>query len=1036
MNHSTRVKLFLLLLAFAACWFPARARAAERLPLTFLLPKTSVPPVIDGVINDAEWKDAVAVTGEVNVHEGNNYSIRQVTYWLTWDEQHLYVAMRSPLLPGEKLHRAVRGRARNDGDLVFDDTLEMYFYPKSYPQHITAFYQLLINSVNRIINTKICPTIGQNFPDWTPDCRMESRVTPDDKYWEAEFVMNVASMEVSKPMQEGENWSILLARNFTSPGWIQASLPETPGTGYFEPQGYPQFTLAANIPAVKCTDFGDILRGHLAPAVTIVNPTANTTSVHYVLSVLQNNATVASANADVTLAPGAQQQPALKLDLPDAARGDSYTADILVTQEGKPLYHDWVPFQIDPNYQRRLARTRPALNYDFTGHYNPVRNLLAYTINIIDFPQKARFAYATVTVRDDKGAAVASARASKMIEDQAKANLPVPMLAQGTYTAESKLFAANGTALDTQHFTFAKLDEAKEFPWYKNNIGITEENFYPFPAMTVNKDVVTCWNRAVTFDGVALPRSIVAGGDNLLTNGIALYGDFGGKSRQCIPTQALKVTKAKTGRVEMTGGGTLAGLTVQTKTAMELDGFTLMSLTLTPKGKVPLDKLYIDIPLSAQQARLLMANGADSICKLVPLTDGLVWNSMQMKINPMPRGNFIPQIWIGNSHRGLCWFADDDRGWVPNDNKPGLEIIRAGKVVTLRMNLISEPYLIDQPRTITFGVIASPMKPKVRGSRLTEVDFGDTFGVVGMENSNWSSVIPNTSYEASKQQVDNKMPRWPYLDALAKVIPCICAGWVCTSDRKTLNYFNEEMGDASLTRTAQDHYVYYLREWVRKAGIYGIYHDCMSPRLYRNLGDAMAYTLPDGTIQPGWGITYDREFLKRLWVMLLQEGKMPPDIRANGGGIIPSFGFLSNLNTGECSLFVSESNDLDFMDFFTPEYMQFFNPDTWGMNVNWMGANGGWIKVDGATAKGREAIRHHEAVLTGCAYLDGITRLNNGSQNPTLQFARWGMGQTDVDFHPDLGADGLRHLREPGNEDERLDAPEQSALRGGEYRPH
>lgn len=1004
MYCSTRWKLYISLIVcvFTISMLSVCAVAAERVPLSFMLPKSAVPPTIDGVINDTEWKDAVAVSGVIyqNPPRGNNYSVRQATYWLTWDARHIYVAMRSPLLPGEKLHRAVRGKARDDGDLVFDDTIELYFYPKSHPQQVYAFYQLLINSVSRIIDTKICPSIGQNYPDWTADCLMMNRVTPDNKFWEAEVALNVASLDVTTPLQDGEFWSILMARNFTFPSWSQVALPLVPGNGYFEPQGYPQFTLASNVPAVKCYDFGDILHGHLAPNITIVNPANTATTLHYELSVLKNTTVAASVNTDVALAAGAQVQPVLTLDVPDTSIGQTYTLDILITQDGKSIYHDWVPFEIEPSYMRDLTMKVPEISYSFKGNYNSVRNLLSYTIDIIDLPQKARYSYATVTLRDVKGATVTSGRAPKMIEDQSKANMPVPVLKVGAYTVESQLFAADGVSLGTQKFDFSKLDEKKEFPWYQNNIGITEECFPPFTPMTVKKDVVTCWNRAVTFDGLALPKSIVAGGNNLLTKGITLYGQFNGQVKQCNPTQALKVTKAKSGRVEMTGAGTLANLSIQTKTSMELDGFTLISLTLTPNGKVPLDKLYIDIPLSAQDAQLLMAMGVDLVNKNVPQEDGPIWSSLDMKINAMSRGNFIPQIWLGNYRRGLCWFADDDRGWIPNDKKPALELSRTGKTILLRMNLINEAYTIDAPRTITFGVIASPMKPIARGLRLTEVDFSDTFGVVGMDDSNWSSVIPNKPYAASKQQVDSKINRWPYLDALAKVNPCICAGWVCTSDRKTLSYFNAEMGDASLTRTAQDHYVYYLREWIRQAGIYGIYHDCMSPRLYRNIDDGMAYTLPDGTIQPGWDITYDREFLKRLWVMFAQEGKTPPDIRANGGGIIPSFGFLSNLNTGECSLFVNDSYDLDFMDFFKPEYLQFFNPDTWGMNVSWMGANGSWIKVDGNTATGRETRRHHEAVLNGCAYLNGITRLNNGSQNATTQFARWGMGKTDVVFHP------------------------------------
>lgn len=1014
MSCSIRWQKPFLLLIFALVFgvLSLYACAAERNPLAFLLPKTATAPVIDGVINEVEWQNALAISGVANSRgDDDGYSVRQVTYWLCWDEQHLYVAMRSPMLPGEKLRQAVRGMTVWFDSLLFDDTFDLYLHPKSYGQPGYAVYQLVIDSANRAMQKKYFQTergsfSGQNHPDWTKDCAMANHVTPDGKYWESEVALNSASFALKQPLKDGDVWSILLVRNFTTPNWSRVTLPKAGNDNIFIPTGYPQFTLASNIPVVKCVDFGDILHGHLAPSIIISNPTASTARVHCTLSVLKGMTEIGNAQADVSLSPGEQQKPELTLDVPGAAKGDKYTADLLITRDGTSLYHDWVSFEIEPKALFAVTSPLPVGDFRFTGTYNPVRNLLGYTLDIIDMPQKTRYAYAMVTVRNGVGVVVASGRVAKMIEDQAKATLALPVLPVGPYSAETKLFAADGSVLGTQSIAFTRLDEAKEFPWYHNDIGITEECFFPFTPMTVKSDVVTCWNRAVTFDGMALPRSIVAGGAELLTDGIALYGDFQGKSLKCQPTQKLQVTKAKTGRVEMVGGGALVNLAVQTKTYMELDGFTLMSLTLTPKGKVALDKLYIDIPLSAQQTRLLYVTGAntETYTAQVAAQPGTMWTSMDMKVRWMTRGNFIPQIWQGNHQRGLCWFADDDRGWEPEDNKPALQVMRTGNTVTLRMNLISSPYTIDKPRTITFGVMASPMKPTIRGARLTEIDFGDTFGAVGMDGDNWSSVIPNKPYEASKEQVDAKMKRWPYLDALAKVNPCICAGgWgsVCTTDTKTLEYFKSEMADALTTRTAQDHYVYYLREWERKAGISGIYHDCSSPSIYRNLDNESAYTLPDGAIQPGWNLTLDRQFLKRLWVSFMQDGKMPPDIRANGGpAIITSYPFISNLNTGECPLYVTESSDYDFMDMSPAEYMQVFNPDTWGMNVSWMGVNGNWIKVDDATAAGREARRHHVAVLDGCSFLVGITRINDGSQNSTTQFARWGMGKTDVAFHP------------------------------------
>ena len=62
---------------------------------TFTVPFAPKPPTIDGTVNDDEWHDALSINA-FQTTEGN-VSSRPTTVWMTWDEDHFYIAMRSPL---------------------------------------------------------------------------------------------------------------------------------------------------------------------------------------------------------------------------------------------------------------------------------------------------------------------------------------------------------------------------------------------------------------------------------------------------------------------------------------------------------------------------------------------------------------------------------------------------------------------------------------------------------------------------------------------------------------------------------------------------------------------------------------------------------------------------------------------------------------------------------------------------------------------------------------------------------------------------
>jgi len=111
--------------------------------LTVTAPYASQKPQIDSVIDEAEWQGAESVNALQTT--GKQVSARQTRFWMMWDEDSLYVAMRSPLRPGERIVQNLRDTS-HDINVVFDDSYELFVDVGSQsPDGQPVFFQYLAN---------------------------------------------------------------------------------------------------------------------------------------------------------------------------------------------------------------------------------------------------------------------------------------------------------------------------------------------------------------------------------------------------------------------------------------------------------------------------------------------------------------------------------------------------------------------------------------------------------------------------------------------------------------------------------------------------------------------------------------------------------------------------------------------------------------------------------------------------------------------------------------------------------------------------
>ena len=171
---------------------------------------------------------------------------------------------------------------------------------------------------------------------------------------------------------------------------------------------------------------------------------------------------------------------------------------------------------------------------------------------------------------------------------------------------------------------------------------------------------------------------------------------------------------------------------VETRNTLEMDGCMKIELTLLRPIRRSNDPMHLklapllDIPLVDPLIMFFHVSSTSlryNPAGAIPRGEGRFWDTRDYPDGTF-YGNFKPYIWLGAEERGLAFFADNDKGWELNvDDKdnakstPAVELIRKDGVLTMRINLIQKPVTLTEPRTIVFGLMASPAKPMPKNWR-------------------------------------------------------------------------------------------------------------------------------------------------------------------------------------------------------------------------------------------------------------------------------------------------------------------------------
>ena len=1003
----------------------------------FNIPKMALPPTIDGVIDENEWKQSVRVMGMATAQK-NSYRGRPNVFWVSWDANHIYLAGRAHVLPGYTLLKSKRERFSTQ--VVFDDAFEFGLSMEGRNQPTgedPSFFKFIVNSLKSGEYMKMYPSIGQYLYNWRPDLTMATRVYEQGgaQWFDIEIALDLEDLEMPVENRAGDLVKLLLAYDGNNPGWQWTCVPTA--TGYLVHDGYPRGVLTDDKPYVQVEQLEGFNDEKLALKSVIYNPCDRAVKVTIDLSVVnekwRGNDEIEPKEAividqEVEIPANGSVRFDLDRDIPGFIYGNlldrkeysmrgafDWKISLVDAPDESPVYYYHLKFMKDAE-KKHLQNSDTPASFNMAAKYNPVTHKIWIEADTLDaqLPDGTSAAGAVWSLK--KGTQkVAEGSIDKFIYYKYQDLVQLPSLKPGKYDVSVSLIDAEGAALLTRSTEIEKKDEAKEFPeWWGKKYGNSEQLLKPFEPLRASGNKITVTRREYELDSLGLPVQIEANDGPVLTTPARIVMVVDGEEH-IVPTQLkIKLTEEKDWRVSFEGEPSeVAGVKFSASGKIEQDGLVSLKLTYEPTGKpVRIQELWIEWPVDDtwQNYMACMGVGGNYSARFigaVPSGQGEVWNTLRdigRAGSGMTEGNFYQNLWVGTEKRGLFWWGNSDKGWVPNNRTAAHSIVRDGHATIIRNHIIGTasgdaPFELSQPRTVAFSYNASPFKKLTKGWRINLRSASNGFTEPPKYKWNWDtntkcfSVLSPpfplrdrwAEYYAHCLEVASERSRMGIYSPGPRLRPYLANQVALRGyERKSLekpiyNYFSAdwETSDSgeTLNETYRDYMMWLQNRQVTEGGCRHFYYDIsMAGKVSREIVADQGYLLPDGRIQPS-GLDLElRKWYIRANALMQDNGFYPTGISGHATQTIP----LVALPFSDAIL-DSEFPMKDPISVYPSERMiALSHPENFGCNINHLGfMNPNWAGM-------------HDAGMGG----------GHGSVFDRSEWHNWGIEREDVVFVP------------------------------------
>ena len=668
MVNARRFVLFCVLAA-AGLVFGGEARLT-------LPPMASAPS--EDVFNAAEWTGAAHFPRFYRHESGGVAESRRAECWVGATETAFYFAISSELPPVGGL----LNEPGNQVDVGSSDVCEFFISAEAGAEK-GINYQLLVAPDGRL--TGLAHERGGAHAEENWESRVKVKSVQRDGSW---IVTGKVDLGLFHRPLLGTTWGFSCCRDWKNPWRFSCAPADFMGRDV-------RLTFDKTAPAC---------------GFTFAVPPHDQKTIKGTLSLA--NLSGAAAEYDVDLVTTTDAMPKMELarrvavaagavktvdyEAPNLFNSTEYKTVLKVTPAGaaRPTYevpYLWkAPFDA-PIWTVSAAEIKP---FDFEFAYYPTKNVLrlAQSLNVAADKAPASIGYAIAEKK--------SGKVIKRVEFPARDGhedlIRLPPL-DGDYTITLTV----GETKTVKEF------ERHRFAWEGNTLGKSRTVYPPFKPIRVKDakepelEVVLRRHR---LGGTGLPQSIVAKDREILAGGFRLMAN--GEEASGVLRVGEKADDRVVTSSQITGAN---GFEAVSRGIWEVDGCLRYELTLA-KGKV--DSLVLEVPLKDESAKLIHALGRmrDSVSKELPAGDGKIWDAR--KVRQLLCDGFAPYVLLSNAHRGLAFWAENDKGWSWDRATSNVEIWRTGETVTMKIFLVNKPIVIEKPRKIVLGFMAAPVKPR------------------------------------------------------------------------------------------------------------------------------------------------------------------------------------------------------------------------------------------------------------------------------------------------------------------------------------
>lgn len=656
--------------------------------------RLKTPPTIDGKIEDAEWAGAAKTTGFVQLND-DVIADEQTVLRMGFDDEALYLSYEC-LNP---TRRDLTARLKDhDSGIFMEDAVDFICRPNpdAFP-----YYHFICNAIGTLYDATMDPTRATPCDlSYSPNVTFKTTIQPDR--WMMECKIPFKELGGRTTPKDGERWRVNFCRDGETmnrySSWAYAA------GNFHAVDNYGELVFSNSDRAIQVGPLGDLALGKVEAQLNLTgflfDPLVIVTG-----KVVGGDAKTVGSPQENRLA----DYRAVTIKAPPLVTG-KYDLTIKAATAQGTMYYQRLPFRV-------------IKAYDVAAEGYPYEGKLWITANVngIPSPPKGMVAHSRLMLGDKQ---VAECSADGFTAGVGAASIPIDNLPPGKYVVKSEAVAPDGKVLGSAEAAF------EQFPkpaWWKNSIAIDHSVPNPWTPVKVWRPQVREedgkeWNleerievlgRSYLPMGKALPKRIVVGTEDILAAPISLDLTNNGYTRHLADLKAVQTEKFDDLVKYASSSRGDGNVKVDLVSTTEFDGLQRYDLTLTPSGTAEVSSLQLDIPVKSQYAKFLCpSNGSNSPALVVP-KEG--WKS-----------GFMPQVWVGNDDLGLAFVAESDEWWRPHDAQM-VEVVPQGATTTIRCNMIRQPLKLDKPVTITFALMATPVKDAHAGDPFW-VRFGEGEG--------------------------------------------------------------------------------------------------------------------------------------------------------------------------------------------------------------------------------------------------------------------------------------------------------------------